>query len=238
LINIFQLELTFGDAQSQNIYPTLIQIDSKLILVDAGYPNQIVQFKSQFKSIGLDFCDLTAVFITHHDFDHIGSLAEIKRLIPKVQVFSSAAEKEYIEKKIEPLRITQAKRLMNNQDPELLQKSISFIDYINSIESVSVDCIFNSESPIFDAIIPIPTPGHTLGHYSFYIPKLKAFISGDSLLSVNGNLAIANPEFAEDINLCKNSIKVISDLDIDNIYCYHGGFVSSDIKNKLSILAI
>jgi len=46
-------------------------------------------------------------------------------------------------------------------------------------------------------------------------------------------LEIANPQFALDLNQAIESIRKISSLDIDRLFCYHGGVVVGDIKKKL-----
>ncbi len=48
----------------------------------------------------------------------------------------------------------------------------------------------------------------------------------------NGELEIANPQFALDLNQAIESVKKISALYIGKLYCYHGGVVANDIKSK------
>ena len=45
-------------------------------------------------------------------------------------------------------------------------------------------------------------------------------------------LKIANPQYALDLSQAIESIRKISSLDIDRLFCYYGG-VEGDVKKKL-----
>jgi glyoxylase-like metal-dependent hydrolase (beta-lactamase superfamily II) len=77
------LDISFEhDGTSQAIYPVIIQDKENMLLVDAGYPHQIELFEEASKQNEIKLDKLTHIIITHHDFDHTGSLAEFKRRYP------------------------------------------------------------------------------------------------------------------------------------------------------------
>lgn len=41
--------------------------------------------------------NLSKIIITHHDYDHMGALAEFKRKYPKVKVLASEEDAPYID---------------------------------------------------------------------------------------------------------------------------------------------
>ena len=64
---------------------------------------------------------------------------------------------------------------------------------------------------------PSPHPRH--------ISKNKILIFNDAVVVENDELEIANPQFALDLTQAIESIRKISSLDIDRLFCYHGGTV-------------
>jgi len=54
--------------------------------VDCGYSNFLLLLEQAANNMNIYFSKLTKVIITHHDYDHMGSAAEIKRKYPKVQI--------------------------------------------------------------------------------------------------------------------------------------------------------
>lgn len=56
-----------------------------MILVDAGYPLQIGLIEEVAKQKDIILENLTHIIITHHDFDHIGSLYEFKQKYPQIK---------------------------------------------------------------------------------------------------------------------------------------------------------
>jgi glyoxylase-like metal-dependent hydrolase (beta-lactamase superfamily II) len=60
------------------INPVLIRDDDSALLVDAGYPGQLAQIREAIGWAGVPFGALKQVVITHHDLDHVGSLADLR----------------------------------------------------------------------------------------------------------------------------------------------------------------
>ncbi|WP_269320858.1 MBL fold metallo-hydrolase [Paenibacillus sp. 1-18] len=72
--------------------------EDNMILVDTAYPGQLSLLHEAILSTGLHIHNLTSIFITHQDLDHIGSLADIIQASSSpVQVFASSIEKPYIQ---------------------------------------------------------------------------------------------------------------------------------------------
>ncbi len=65
------------------IYPTLIWDSKTTILVDAGFPDQLSEFKQAIMEGGASFERIDKIIITHHDRDHIGSLRSILNELPR-----------------------------------------------------------------------------------------------------------------------------------------------------------
>ena len=55
--------------------PALLADGAHLVLVDCGYPESLPLIEAAMAELGLSPAELTEVFITHHDDDHMGGLA-------------------------------------------------------------------------------------------------------------------------------------------------------------------
>lgn len=215
--------------------PTLIVSDKDLILVDCGTPGLIETLSEAMEMEGFKLHDLTKVIITHHDHDHYGSLAALKRLVPQIKVIASPIEAPYIEGLKKSLRLQQAEALYDTLPPERKEWADWFHNYLASIEPVNVDILaIEGESvDLAGEVVVVATPGHMPGHISVYVKGDKTLVSGDALVAENGVLMMANPQYSLDLETARASARKLTDLEIERIICYHGGLVEGNIKAAL-----
>ncbi|QTL97882.1 MBL fold metallo-hydrolase [Iocasia frigidifontis] len=233
--NILTLEFKMGEDINE-VHPLLIQEGEELILCDAGYPNQITQIESELNRFGFGINDLTKVFISHHDHDHIGSLESLKKRNPSIKVISSKIEKPFIDGSEKSLRLIQAEEYNKTLSKEKREFGEQFVNYLATINTVSVDITVKEDDYIANGVKIISTPGHTPGHLSILLEEESVLFVGDALAYENNRFIIANPEFTLDIDECMNSIRKIKNMKIQKMICYHGGLVESDISDSLSKL--
>lgn len=235
LKNIIALPLEFKFEQIKlTIFPTILQDENNLVLVDCGYLGFVGQIEKAMKQRGLSIKDLIKIIITHHDHDHMGALKEIVDLYPDIEVICSEKQAPYITGKEKSLRLAQLEenhKLLNETERVQNQK---FMDMILSVQTVTkVTTVKDGEVlPICGGVQIIDTSGHMPGHISVYIPSKKTLIAGDALGVQNGDLCIANPQFVLDMKTAVKSIEKISHYDIEKVICYHGGEYNKDIKAK------
>ncbi|MBI6872423.1 MBL fold metallo-hydrolase [Clostridium aciditolerans] len=230
------LEIKFDFNNSTNvIYPVILSDEKEIVLIDCGYPEFLPLIKAEAEANGIDISKLTKIIITHHDFDHMGALAEFKRENPHIKVLSSIDDDKYISGKEKSLRLQQAEAIYDNLPEDQKGNAKQFQEFIESIENVHVDvCLRDKDSFSWCGGVEIvATPGHMPGHISIYIKDSKTLISGDALVVEDNKLAIANPQYTLDIAEAKNSIKKLLNYEIDKIICYHGGIYTEDIKRSL-----
>jgi glyoxylase-like metal-dependent hydrolase (beta-lactamase superfamily II) len=234
--NIVVLDIKFNFGYGEDIiYPVLLQDENELILVDCGYANFLPVLEQSAYKKGIDFSKLTKVIITHHDHDHMGSLAEIKRKYPQVQVIGSEKDSKYIAGRAKSLPLEQAEQIQLNLPPEQQDAGKAFQQILKSVENVEVDITVKDKDtfPWCGGVEIVETPGHMPGHISIYLKEFKVLISGDALAIENGNLEIAAPQFTLDMTEAKKSALKLLNYNIQKVICYHGGEYRGDIPSTL-----
>ena len=72
--------------------------------------------------------------------------------------------------------------------------------------------------------------------YNLNVKENKTLIAADAVVVENGHLEIANPQFTLNLQQAIASVKMMEQLDIETLICYHGGVFEKDIKNQLRSL--
>lgn len=225
---VLKLPFAFGGI-SDAVYPVVLRDENNLVLVDCGYLGFLPILEAAMAEQDLSCADLTHVFITHHDHDHMGCLAALKQTYPNIRVISSKAEAPYIAGELPALRLVQAEAMQSGLPDEQKGFGEAFIRMLRQIEPVKVD------QPVQDGDVLnfcggceiIATPGHTAGHTSLYLPSLDVCVAGDAAVLEQGALIVANPEYAQDLSQAKQSLEQIRQLGAKRIVCYHGGVYSA-----------
>lgn len=177
------------------------------------------------QNAGLSCDALTHIVITHHDHDHMGGLAALRRKHPSVKVVAHRAEAPYIAGEKKPLRLAQAEALQPTLPDEQQAFGEAFIDALKKVEPVPVDMLV-ADGDTFGwcgGCRIIHTPGHTPGHISLYLKSHSTVIAGDAAVVEDGRLAIANPSFASDLTVAEQSLNKLLALNTAAYVCYHGG---------------
>jgi glyoxylase-like metal-dependent hydrolase (beta-lactamase superfamily II) len=232
---ILTIEQIQPDNEKASYHPVILKSDKEMVLVDCGMPGSLSRIKESAMAQNVDIDNLTKVVLTHQDIDHTGSLAELKRAIPSIQILSEVKEIPYINGEKERIK---AKKLREMYDslPESKREMVQAMQRLySSYEPVDVDGVISDHDvfPWCGDVEIISTPGHTPGHISLYLHEFKTLISGDALFIQDGELVISLPMFTFDMEQARKSIKKLLDYDIDRIICYHGGVYEGDIKENL-----
>jgi glyoxylase-like metal-dependent hydrolase (beta-lactamase superfamily II) len=219
------------------VHPVVIHGGNELILCDAGYPRQVNELEAALRLHGFSIKDLTRIIVTHHDHDHVGSLAALKALNPRAEVIAGALEADYVEGAQKSLRLIQAEELNARLSGEDRQRGDAFAEYLRTI----VPCAVDRRIPDFDHLLMddlrvVPTPGHTPGHISLFIESSKVLISGDALALEGGRLTIPNPQFTLDLRASVESAARLKRLGPETVVCYHGGSLKGDVGANLDAL--
>jgi glyoxylase-like metal-dependent hydrolase (beta-lactamase superfamily II) len=208
-----------------------------VVLVDAGFPDQLHQIREAMGTAGVPFDRLDKVIITHQDIDHIGSLPDIVRESShKVEVLSHEEERSYIEGRKPLIKMNRMSKMLVSLPEEQRQWMEAL--FANPPKA-SVDTAVADEEvlPYCGGITVIFTPGHTPGHICLYLNQSKILIAGDALVAVDGELRGPNPQATYDMDAALKSLKKLTQYDIETVICYHGGVYRDSANERLTELA-
>lgn len=223
----FSITMPFGDTVS-TVYPTLLWDKQNIILVDCGFIGAISTLENELQRRGLSIGQLTGLVLTHHDHDHMGAAAALKRANPNIKVYSSAVKAPFISAHEKPLRLRQAEEMQKTLPPEQQNFGEAFCDMLRRVEPIEVDT-FLSDGDHMDwceGCRILATPGHTPGHISLLMEKDSIIITGDAIAPEDGKPVIANPQFTLDIEQATKSMGKLLSMKAKTYYCYHGGVFS------------
>ncbi|MDF2679442.1 MAG: fold metallo-hydrolase [Brevibacillus sp.] len=238
-LHLLEIELA-NNGHSQSLTPVLLQDERDTILVDCGYPDFMGLLAEAAARYDIKLDSITKLIVTHHDIDHIGSLAALKRAYPHIVIVAHEQEMPFVEGTRKSLRLEQAVSSFKGLREEAKPHAEQFIRFLQSLEPVPVDqkVTHGEELPWCGGIEIVHTPGHMPGHISLYLPAAKTLIAGDAVVIEDGKLVIANPHYTLDLDEAIRSIRRLLSYDIEHIVCYHGGLFHGDPKRALRQLIL
>jgi len=182
-----------------NVY--LYKSGDKYIAFDAGANAKAVS--DALDSLGIDKEDVTAVFLTHTDGDHVMALT----IFPGAEVIMSESNRIFIE--------TQ----------EGQARSKAFVDMDREYSTLNNGMAYTTAAGI--EIKCIYTPGHTPGSVS-YIVDGKYLFTGDNLRLKDGRAELFYDVFNMDNETQQKSLALLSGIDdnIEAIFTMHNGYTT------------
>ena len=236
-LKILELDAEMFGA-TRRIHPVLLWDRESAILIDAGFPGNAEIIQQAVEAAGVPFSHIRRIFISHHDWDHIGALPELIGTNPAIEVFSHPAEKPYIEGTLPSLKLTPQKiaERIASLPPEFRSRAAAVF---TNLPAAPVHRLFNDGDilPLHGGIHVIHTPGHTPGHVCFFLPQLRLLIAGDQLRVEEGALVGPSPEFTPDLPTALVSLKKLLPYDIERVLCYHGGLYGPGAAIRIAELA-
>lgn len=177
-----------------------------IVAIDAGYNNKKIE--DEFKKMGIDPEEVTHLFLTHTDHDHVG----------RIDLFKNA--KVYLSKDEE--------QMINKITPRL------FWFYYNPEINRGYDLITDGEIINVGKIKvkAIATPGHTPGSMCFLINE-HILLTGDTIVLRNGKVYPFYSFFNINTKTQKESINKLAKLKDISILCTaHTGY-TKDFRDAM-----
>ena len=192
-----------------------------LTLIDTGMQGSGEAVMNALAALGRRLSDLRHIVISHHHFDHTGSLArlaEVSQATVSVHKFDAPYVRGHLPRP--PFkRVGFSGWFMRpfmglfptRPEPCHVDRELQDGDEIEAAGGLKV----------------IHAPGHTPGHIALLMPSKRILFAGDAVLNVLGlrpPLGMATEDAAQ----AKESIRKIAALDFD-IACFgHGGIMRKD----------
>ena len=134
----FSITMQFGNTENM-IYPTILLDSRNIILVDCGFIGSLPALEKELWKHGLSASQLTGLVLTHHDHDHMGAAAALKRLNPNMKIYASAVEAPFISAQVKPLRLRQAEEMQKTLLADQQDFGKAFCNMLRRVEPVEVD---------------------------------------------------------------------------------------------------
>lgn len=226
---IIRLTITMPFGNTENtVFPTLLWDKKNVILVDCGFIGSLPILEKELQQHGLSAGEITGLVLTHHDHDHMGAVAALKRINPHMKIYASSIEAPFISAQEKPLRLCQAEEMQKTLPPEQEDFGRAFCDMLRRVEPVETDVFLHDGERMdwCEGCRIIATPGHTPGHISLFMEKDSIIITGDAIALEDGKPVIANPQFTLDMEQAVKSMENLLSLQAKAYYCYHGGILA------------
>jgi glyoxylase-like metal-dependent hydrolase (beta-lactamase superfamily II) len=233
------LEVT-GDLAGHRVMtfnPVLFNDGTSTLLVDTCMPWHFPMLQSAIESLGVELTKLQRIVITHQDIDHISNAGRLKEL-SGATVMAHPGDAPYIQGEQHLMKLSpKFIETMLSMIPEAAREAAKTV--YNNPSSVQVDHLVSDGEiiPIGAGVQVIHTPGHTPGHISLYVPSEKLLIAGDALRVENGQLVGPNKGHTPDMTQAMDSVRKLAKLNIDKVFCYHGGLFGPNAGQRLTEIA-
>ena len=198
-------------------------------LIDAGLPKRTPKLRAAIAE-RRGGAALTDVLVTHHHYDHIGSLDPIAS--EGVTVWAHPLDAPVI-RGVRPPPAPASRGRLDRVGVSIAGR-LSPKDVRARVDREVSD---GEQIPIGDGFIAHHTPGHTAGHLSFLYPSKKILFVGDAAANMLGRLAPPFGLYSEDHEAVKRSIATLAGLDFD-VACFgHGRVLIGGAAAKFRRLA-
>ena len=213
------------------LFVTLILDDTQgATLVDTGVPGMEGDILAALGALGLGWSNVKRVILTHHDLDHIGSLPAVVAATG-AEVLALEAEVPYIQGD-KPGQKTPTPEMLASMPPEMKARFA-----VPAHAPVTRALHDNEVLNLAGGVKVVATPGHTVGHLSLYVVQDGVLITGDALVSAEGQLKGPMERATPDMPEALRSVQKLAQLPATTVLTYHGGLVTEDAALQLTRVA-
>lgn len=198
--------------------PAFLLVGKTPALFDAGMTFMGPLYLKGLRTLLGDENRLRLIFLTHAHFDHVGACPYLKRHIEGLRVGAHVLAAETLKK---PNAVALIQSLSKDYEDryaaQIGQEDVSF-------DALSVDILLE-DGIDFElggglGLKVMATPGHTRDSISYFIPKLKALITGEAVGVYDGNMTI-HPEYLASYDDYLASLEKLAGLDLDILMMSH-----------------
>lgn len=211
-----------------NVY-IIIEPDG-LTIVDAGMPGAEKRILAALQSLDRSPRDVRHILLTHQHVDHIGGLASLVAATG-AETWAHPGDTPAIEGRAPreaprgPLGMVFRTAFFSRLRPAAISHTVG--------ERATVP-VLSGEG----GLQVIETPGHTMGHISFYLPARKLLLAGDAVRTQRGRILPPPAMVSYDMPLALQSVRKLAAMDIEACLPGHGTPVTEGAKALLANQAV
>lgn len=194
-------------------------------LIDAGEPGKADKILSALANIGVQPLHVKRIILTHHHYDHVGSVWELKRRTG-AQVAAHHRDAEYVSGK-------RQRRPPRQFSGRIIFGFMSLFGARN-VPGVEVDRRLQDGDTVGNFSI-VHTPGHTPGHICLL--RDGYLFTGDLVLAKASGFGETPHVFTADVPTSRESIRKVAQMKFDAVLSSHNPPVVFGAQSKLCDLA-
>jgi len=193
----------------------LIEVDDRLVLVDAGMRWSPPRLTEAIYSTGRRPDDVTAILVTHAHGDHIGGLAEMTRRTG-AEVWMHAADAALVREGVYGRRFGRSP----SGAGEVLRRAMNLRPEPRGEPVAVAHEVGDGEELPFDGLRAVHTPGHTAGHLAFLLPRAGGVLFVGDAAANRRHLGLS--PLNEDLVDSGAGLARLARLDFDTALFAHG----------------
>jgi glyoxylase-like metal-dependent hydrolase (beta-lactamase superfamily II) len=208
-------------------------------LVDAGYPRYWRQVPEALEALGMPVHAISAVIVTHHHVDHVGTAEQVRRE-SEARVYVHADD----------AGIVRGER-RSHVPPGFYRQSwrpsmARYLAHTVAVGGISYRPVSDVEVIHDDLVLDIPgrprvirTPGHTAGHCSVAADERGVLLAGDAMVNfdyASGKDGLGLHRFNEDRERALASLDRLDGVDAGIVLFGHGNPWMDGSRRALAIL--
>jgi glyoxylase-like metal-dependent hydrolase (beta-lactamase superfamily II) len=180
----------------------LVELDFGLLAIDAGMKSTGSEMLSAIQELGRSVSDVKAILLTHWHNDHAAGAAMLAQL-SGAEVYYSAREAAHMTRVAASRGLRgRLSALIPESGPLVLIKGLLGNAPQQPVEATR---FVRGGDSIFECEV-VETPGHTVGHVSYYYRPRRVLFAGDAIAVVNQHLRFMARPTTEDQIAARDSM--------------------------------
>lgn len=192
----------------------LVQTPGYLIAIDAGFKSNGKDMLHAISELGKTIQDLKAILLTHWHNDHAAGAGELARM-SGAEVYYSAREAAHFDRRIAHSGIRgRLSAAVPECGPLVLLKGLLGNAPQQAVEATRLVSDGDLIERDFEVL---ETPGHTVGHLSYFYRPRSVLFAGDALAVIGNRLRLMARPVTENLPEARTSIQKCLNLPIEVI---------------------
>jgi glyoxylase-like metal-dependent hydrolase (beta-lactamase superfamily II) len=185
-----------------------------LTIIDAGLQVAPARIEAQLRRAGREAGEVKRILVTHAHPDHVGGLPTLKKLTG-AEVICSELERPVVEGKVAIAMLSPYKEM---QEARRFKPSPTLLKGTPVDRTVGEGDVLHE---VLGGLQVLITPGHALGHITFWQPERRIAFCGDVMMRLAG-LTLPFAPFTPDMDENRRSIRRVADLEPQALLFGHG----------------